>query len=76
MIRVEQAIARAKAEGKIVKKKDIAKMLWPDSSEAAQQVNMTKLCNGKLQKVKPEWIVAICNATGCSPDYLIGMRDE
>ena len=45
MMRIEQAIARAKEQGKKVLKKDIAARLWPDSTEVGQQVNMTSLCS-------------------------------
>jgi hypothetical protein len=73
MMRIEQAIAVAKENGKKVKKKEIAARLWPDSSEAAQQVNMTALCNGKTTKINPAWVGIICEMTGVSADFLFGM---
>lgn len=76
MIRIEQAIARAKEQGKPVLKKDLAAKLWPDSSEAAQQVNMTNLCNGRRDAVKPEWVSIICETCGCSADFLFGLKNE
>lgn len=75
-MRIEEAIARAKANGKKVLKKDIAARLWPDSVESAQQVNMTKLCNGSTVGIKPEWVVVICNMTNCSADFLFGLTNE
>ncbi len=76
MIRIEQALARAKEEGRKVMKKELAAKLWPNSSPAAQQVNMTGLCNGKTTKIDPEWVAIICNMTGCSADFLFGLSND
>lgn len=75
-LRIEEAIARAKANGTKVLKKDIAAKLWPDSVESAQQVNMTKLCNGRTGSIKPEWVVVVCEMTGCTSDFLFGLTNE
>lgn len=75
-LRIDEAIARSKANGKKVLKKDIAAKLWPDSEPSAQQVNMCKLCNGRTASIKPEWVVEICKITGCSADYLFGLSDK
>lgn len=74
-LRVKEAIARSEANGKKVYKKDIAARLFDGVSESAQQVNMTNLLNGKTQRVKPEWVVIICEMCGCTADYLFGMED-
>lgn len=76
MMRIEQAIARAKEQGKKVLKKDIAARLWPDSVPAAQQVNMTNLCKGETARIAPEWINIICEMTGCTADFLLGLSNE
>ena len=76
MIRIEQAIARAKEQGNKILKKDIAARLWPDSTPVAQQVNMTALCNGATIRVEPEWINIICEMTGCTADFLLGRTNE
>ena len=75
-LRIEEAIARAKANGTKVLKKDIAAKLWADSVESAQQVNMTKLCNGRTASIKPEWVVVVCEMTGCTSDFLFGLTNE
>lgn len=75
-LRIEEAIARAKANGTKVLKKDIAAKLWPDSVESAQQVNMTKLCNGRTASIRPEWIIEICRLTNCTSDFLFGLKNE
>jgi len=74
--RIEEAIARAKANGKKILKKDISAKLWPDSNEAAQQVNMTKLCTGKTERIAPDWVVTICDMTGVTADFLFGLTND
>lgn len=76
MFRIEEAIARAKTQGNKVMKRDIAARLWPDSTPAARQVNMTKLCAGKTSGVKPEWVAIVCEMTNCTADYLFGLNNE
>ena len=75
MIRIEQAIARAKEQGKKVRKKDLAAKFWPDSTPAAQQVNMTGLCAGKRTKIDPDWVNIICEMCGCTPNFLFGFNE-
>lgn len=76
MIRIEQAIARAKESGNKVLRKDIAARLWPDSTPSAQQVNMTALTSGRVKKIDPDWVGIICEMTGCSADFLFGLSNE
>lgn len=76
MIRIEQAIARAKEQGNKVLKKDIAARLWPDSAPVAQQVNMTALCNGKTNKINSDWVAIICEMIGCTADFLFGLSND
>ena len=76
MIRIEQAIARAKDAGIKVRKKDIAARLWPDTNPAGQVVNMTGLCNGSRERVHPEWIRIICEMTGVSADFLLVISND
>ena len=76
MMRIEQALARAKEQGNKVLKKDLAAKLWPDSAPAAQQVNMTSLCAGKTTKINPDWVNIICDMCGCSADFLFGISSE
>lgn len=76
MIKIEQALARSKEQGKKVLKKELAAKLWPDSSAIAQQVNMTALCSGKTTKINHEWVKIICEMTGCTADFLFGITKE
>lgn len=75
-LRIDEAIARAKANGNRVFKKDIAARIWPNSSPAAQQVNITGLCNGSTKRVAPEWVRIICEMTGVSADFLMGLSND
>lgn len=75
-LRIEMAIARAKEEGRVVMKKEIAARLWPDSAPAAQMVNMSSLCQGRTARIAPEWVPIICGMTSCSADYLFGMSND
>ena len=76
MMRIEEAIARAKQQGNKVLKKDIAARLWPDSAPVAQQVNITRLCAGKTPRINVEWVTIICEMTGCTADFLFGLSNE
>lgn len=76
MLRIEQAIARAKERGEAIKKKDIAARLWPNTTPVGQQVNMTRLCAGKTPSIREDWVRIICEMCGCSADFLLGLSNE
>lgn len=76
MLRINEAIARCERMGKKVFKKDLAALLWPDSSVNAQQVNMTKLVNGTSKKVSIEWVEILCRELNCTADYLFGLSND
>ena len=73
-LRVNEAIALSESMGKKVLKKDLAAKIWPDSRPEAQAVNMTNLASGITKKVNPEWIAIICRETGCTADFLLGIK--
>ena len=75
-MRLNEAIARSEANGKKIFKKDIAALLFPGVSTAAQQVNMTNLCNGTTKRIAPEWVVVICKMCDCTADYLFEIDNE
>lgn len=74
-LKVNEAIELSKKNGKEVLKKDLAAKIWPNSSPDTQKVNMSNLCKGATKKVNPEWIVIICKETGCSSDFLLGIKE-
>ena len=73
-LRINEAIALSEAMGKKILKKDLAAKIWADSRPEAQAVNMTNLASGITKKVNPEWIVIICKETGCTADFLLGIK--
>lgn len=75
-LRINEAIARSLMNGKKVFKKDIAARLFEGVSANAQQVNMTNLLNGTTQRIKPEWVLIICEMCECSADFLFGLEDK
>ena len=75
-LRVNEAIALSELKGKKVLKKDLAAKIWKNSRPEAQAVNMANLCNGFTKKVNPEWIITICQETGCTADFLLGISND
>ena len=73
-LRINEAIALSEAMGKKILKKDLAAKIWANSRPEAQAVNMTNLASGVTKKVNPEWIVIICRETGCTADFLLGIK--
>jgi len=76
MFKLKEAIARSEMKGKKVLKKELSAMLWGDSADGAQQVNMSSLLSGRKKKISPEWVPIICKALNCSADFLFGLSDE
>lgn len=74
-LKINEAIAAAKLQGKDVKKKDLAKKFFPESTEQSQITLMTKVCSGKLQRVNPEWIGIVADECGVSADFVLGRED-
>lgn len=71
-LRVNEAIARSQDNGKKVFKHEVSAKLWPNSSQSAQQVNMTNLCNGTTKKISIDFIEILCDTLDCTPNYLFG----
>ena len=74
--RINEAIGRAKDKGIVINKKDLASKLFPGKTLGCQQVKMSHLCCGNTIRIQPEWVKIICEACGCSADYLFGLKDE
>lgn len=74
-LKINEAIARSEAKGKKVKKKDLAALLWPTSRAETQVANFVRLCAGKTQCVRPEWVMTISAACDCTPNYLYGVSE-
>lgn len=54
----------------------LAKKIWPEASENAQRVNISKLTTGKTKRVEMDWVKIICEETGKSPDFLFGYSNK
>lgn len=74
-LKINEAIARSEVMGRKVFKKDIAAKLFPNQPQSTQQVNFANLCTGRTQRVKPEWIIVICDMCECTPQFLLGMDE-
>lgn len=74
-LRINEAIAAAALQGKVVKKKELAKKFFPNSTEQSRITLMTKACSGKLARVAPEWICIVADECGVSVDFVLG-REE
>ena len=76
MIRINDAIISARMNGKKITKKDIAALLWKDSKQRTQAVNMSAFCNQKTQTIKIEWVKEICEATGVDANFLFNINPK
>ena len=74
MIRLREAFEYAKAT-RVVKKKDLARLLWPSSTQATANANITNLQSGKVKNVDEKKIRVICEYLGVTADYLLGLSD-
>lgn len=75
-LRINEAIAAAKLQGKEVKKKDLAKKFFPKSTDQSRITLMTKVCSGKLDRVNPEWIGIVAEECGVSTDFVLGREQD
>jgi hypothetical protein len=76
MLRINEAIGYANANGKRIRKIDLARLLWPDSSRFSQNINMNNLCSGKTKTISPEFVEIICRKTGVDPNFLYNIDTE
>lgn len=72
ILRVNEAIAFAKLNGKTVLKKDLAARMFPGIAKGCQQVKFTNIIRGKTKRFAPEWVDIICDETGVTPNFLFG----
>lgn len=69
-VRINEAMQFAKDCGKKVSKKELGSLLWPDAPQVNQQINMSNLCSGRVERIRPEWVQIICEYTGTTPNFL------
>lgn len=71
-LRINEAIAYNEMQGKKIVKKDLALLLFPESSEESAQVSFNCLRTGKTTRIKVEWITKLCKALDVKPNQLLG----
>lgn len=76
-LKIKEALALHTAKtGEVLRISELAALLFPDApTPAAKQVAMSNLTRGRTSRVKPEWIVKICQFCGCSAEFVLGMEE-
>lgn len=75
MIRLEEALARARHNGRTEVKEEMMEALWPGQARASKIVNFNNLVSGRTKRVDAETVVTICSLCGVSADWLFGLKD-
>lgn len=75
MIRLKEAIARAREEGLFRRKEDLAQKIWTNSSPKSAYMNLLNLEHGNSKKIDIESVAIICKECNVSADYLFGLTD-
>lgn len=73
---INEALARAQYEGRLIEKKELAEALFPEVAPASRVVTMANICSGKTKRIDPAWVPIICSMCGCSADYLFGLSNQ
>lgn len=74
MFRIKMAIALLEEKGKEFDRKDLANALWPNSEDNSSLPQLSKLINGKMSTIRPEWVSILCEKLECSADFLFGIE--
>lgn len=75
MIRLEEALARARHNGRTNVKNELIEALWPGQVRATQIVNFNNLLSGRTKRVDVETVQTICAICGVSADWLFGINN-
>lgn len=52
---------------------DLARLMFKNSNEKTMPVLMSNVISGKTARIDPEWVKAICKATGVDANFLFGI---
>ena len=74
-IRLDEAMARARARGRATVKEELLEALYPNQARTTQIVNFNNLKNGRTRRFDVQTIVSICTICGVSADWLFGLAD-
>ena len=75
MIRLEEALARARHAGRTDAKEQIISALWPEAARPTQLANFNNLMRGKTTRYDVQTIQVICTVCGVRADWLFGLKD-
>lgn len=75
MIQLKESMAFAKEQGRKIKRLDLARSIWPDSSDRAAYMNLHNLESGVVKSITPEAVEVITSVCGVSSDFLLGLTD-
>ncbi|MBO7511267.1 MAG: hypothetical protein J6T35_08795 [Bacteroidales bacterium] len=75
MIRLEEALARARHNGRTNVKDELMEALWPGRVRTTQIVNFNNLVSGRTKTMDADSVRIICTLCGVSADWLFGLTD-
>lgn len=74
MLRIREAIKKHnKRRGKNITQKELGAILFPDSTEPTQIVNINNLCSGKTKRIEIGMVSIICDTLGVDANYLFNI---
>ena len=71
-IRIREAIQYAKSQGKKIKKKDFAGLIFPYVSQRSAVVCLNNYERGQSKKMDRQQVMTICKKLGCDANMLFG----
>lgn len=75
MKNLKKAIEYAKANGKTIRKKELAAKIWEGSSDRSARVNFCNLEAGKVTRVDERIVRILTEELEVSSDFLFGLTD-
>ena len=74
-IKIREAILYAKSQGKKIKKREFAGLIFPYVSQRSAVVCLNNYERGQSKKMDYKQITEICRRLGCDPNYLFGWKE-
>lgn len=74
MFRLKELLEESKQDGVLVR--DVAKVLFPNTSERNAYHNINNLVLGKVTRINVNDVPKLCAILGVSADYLFGMDNR
>lgn len=74
--RLKESLLYAKENGLTKSKKEIARIIWPESGEVCARVNMSNLESGRCKRIETKNVAVLCGILGVSADYLFGLTNN